>query len=61
MDAYDRRTNIGEKNLAESVDIYGRGREPFRPPTYEHNGDGTSKESPPLSSICFVIGILSSY
>jgi hypothetical protein len=34
MDAYDGCTNLGKKNLADSVDIYGRGRELFRPPTY---------------------------
>jgi hypothetical protein len=33
MDAYDRCTNLG-KNLADSVAIYGRDREIFRPPTY---------------------------
>jgi len=32
MDAYDRCTNLGEKNLADSVAIYGRGRDLFRPP-----------------------------
>jgi len=31
MDAYDRCTNL-EKNLVISVDVYGRGRELFRPP-----------------------------
>jgi len=35
MDAYDRCTNLGKKNLAGSAPIYGRGREMFRPPTYE--------------------------
>ena len=34
MDAYDRRTNLGGKNLADSVAIYGRGRELLRAPTY---------------------------
>jgi hypothetical protein len=34
MDAYDRCTNLGEKNLADIVAIYGRGQEQFRPPTY---------------------------
>ena len=34
MDAYDRCTNLGEKNLADNFTIYGRGRELFRPPTY---------------------------
>jgi hypothetical protein len=34
MDAYERCTNLGKKNLADSVAIYGRGRELFRPPTY---------------------------
>jgi len=33
MDAYERCTNLGKKNLADSVAIYGRGRELFRPPT----------------------------
>jgi len=33
MGAYDRYTNLGKKNLADSVAIYGRGREIFRPPT----------------------------
>jgi len=33
MDAYDRCTNLGKKNLANSVAIYGRGTELFRPPT----------------------------
>jgi hypothetical protein len=33
MDAYDRCSNLGEKNLADSVVIYGRGRERFRAPT----------------------------
>ena len=27
-------TNLGRKNLSDSVAIYGRGRELFRPPTY---------------------------
>jgi len=27
----------GKKNLADSVAIYGRGRELFRPPTYIHS------------------------
>jgi hypothetical protein len=34
MDAYYRCTNLGEKNLADIVALYGRGRELFRPPTY---------------------------
>jgi hypothetical protein len=34
MDAYDRCTNLGGKNIADIVAIYGRGRELFRPPTY---------------------------
>jgi hypothetical protein len=34
MDAYDRCTNLGRKNLADSVANYGRGRELFRPPCY---------------------------
>jgi len=34
MDAYERRTNLEKKNLADIVDNYGRGRELFRPPTY---------------------------
>jgi len=34
MDAYDRCTNLGKKYLANSVAIYGRGREIFRPSTY---------------------------
>ena len=34
MDAYERCTNLGKKNLAASVAIYGRGRELFRPPSY---------------------------
>jgi hypothetical protein len=34
MDAYNRRANLGKKNLADSVAIYGRGRELFIPPTY---------------------------
>jgi hypothetical protein len=25
---------LGEKNLVDSVAVYGRGREIFRPPTY---------------------------
>ena len=33
MDAYDKYTNL-RKNLADSVAIYGRGRELFRPPMY---------------------------
>jgi hypothetical protein len=33
MDAYDR-CNKKKKNLADSVAIYGRGREIFRPPMY---------------------------
>jgi len=32
MDAYDRCTNLEKKNLANSVTIYGRRREIFRPP-----------------------------
>jgi len=31
--AYYRCTNLGKKNLADIVAIYGRGRELFRPPT----------------------------
>jgi len=31
MDAYDKCTNLGGKNLADSVAIYGRGQELFRP------------------------------
>jgi len=34
MDAYDSCTNSGKKNLADSVAIYDRGQELFRPPTY---------------------------
>jgi len=34
MDAYDICTNLEKKNLADSVAIYGRGQELFRPPTY---------------------------
>jgi len=34
MDAYDRCTNLGGKNLALIVAICGRGQELFRPPTY---------------------------
>jgi hypothetical protein len=34
MDAYDICTNVGGKNLAEVFEIYGRGRELFRPPAY---------------------------
>jgi len=34
MDAYDRCTNLGQKNLADWVAITDRGREFFRPPTY---------------------------
>jgi len=34
MDTYDRCTNLGEKNRANSVAIYGECRELFRPPTY---------------------------
>jgi len=37
MDAYDRCTNLGKKNLADTVAIYGRGWELFRPPTYVHD------------------------
>jgi len=33
MDAYDRSTNLGEKNLTDIVAIYGRGRGLFKPPT----------------------------
>jgi len=40
MDAYDRRTNLGKKNLADIVAIYGRGRELFRTPTYVYNNVG---------------------
>jgi hypothetical protein len=40
MDAYDRCTNLGEKNLANIVAIYGQGRELFRPPMY--NGPSPS-------------------
>jgi len=29
MDAYDRCTNLGKKNLADIVAIYGQGRELF--------------------------------
>jgi len=34
MDAYDRCTNLGEKNLADIVAIYGRDRKLYRPPMY---------------------------
>ena len=34
MDAYDRCTYLGKKNLADSIVIFGLGREIFRPPTY---------------------------
>jgi len=34
MDAYDRCINLGKKNLADCIAIYGRGQELFRPPTY---------------------------
>jgi len=37
MDAYDRCTNLGKKNLADSVAIHGRGRDLFRPPMYDAN------------------------
>jgi len=33
VDAYDRCTNLGEKNLADIVTIYGWGQELFRPST----------------------------
>jgi hypothetical protein len=33
INAYDRCTNLGEKNLADSVAIYGQGRGTFSPPT----------------------------
>jgi hypothetical protein len=29
IDAYDRYTNLGKKNLADSIAIFGRGRELF--------------------------------
>jgi len=32
MDAYDRCTNLGGKNLADIIAIYGRGQELLRPP-----------------------------
>jgi hypothetical protein len=35
MNAYDRCTNLGKKKLADIVAICGRGRELFRPPTYQ--------------------------
>jgi len=34
MDAYEKCTNLGGKNLVDIVAIYGRGQELFRPPTY---------------------------
>jgi len=37
MDVYDRYTNLGKKNLADSVAIYGRGRELLRPSTYNES------------------------
>jgi hypothetical protein len=38
MDAYDKYTNLLEKNLADRVAICGRVRELFLPPTYvKHN------------------------
>jgi len=43
MDVYERCTNLGKKNLADSVAIYGRGRELFRPPTMRHPRCGQSK------------------
>jgi len=36
MDAYDRCTNLGEKNLTDRVAVYGWGREIFRPPMYAY-------------------------
>jgi len=45
MDAYDRCTNLGKKNLAHSVAIYGRGRELFRPPMYEKRGNALTDVS----------------
>jgi len=36
MDAYDRCTNLRGKYLADTVAIYVRGREIFRPPSYFH-------------------------
>jgi hypothetical protein len=33
MDPYDKRNNLGKKNLANIVATYGRGRELFRQPT----------------------------
>ena len=32
-EAYNRWTNLEKKHLADSVAIYGQGRELFRPPT----------------------------
>jgi hypothetical protein len=34
MNAHDRCTNLGGKNLADIFAIYGRGRELFKPLTY---------------------------
>jgi len=36
MDAYDRCTNLGKENLADSVAIYVQGWEIFRARTYKH-------------------------
>jgi len=36
MDAYDRCTNLGKKNLADIVAIYVRGQGLFRTSTYSH-------------------------
>jgi len=35
MEAYDRCTNLGKKNLSDSIAVYGRGRELLRPLTYK--------------------------
>jgi len=42
MDGYDRHSNLGKKNLADIVAIYGRGQELFRPPTYTVLGKGSA-------------------
>jgi len=42
MDGYDRHSNLGKKNFAVIVAIYGRDRGLFRPPTYTVLGKGSA-------------------
>ena len=52
MDTYDSCTNLGKKNLADSVAIYGRGQELFRPSTYSKRVCAKQRERLKSEAIC---------